>query len=168
MLSLNPTPLTLFIGIAGLIAVGALSWLSWKRSPHPKRTAVLEVMRVLAAVVVAILLWQPEWLTVINPTTKPRIAILSDQSNSMTTIDAEMPQGLGTKTGIIARSEWVEEALGSDIWTPLEEEGKNEVKVVPFAAPDPDKPALSGTDLEGALSALLEKEDSGSVVVFCY
>ena len=93
MLSLNPTPLTLVIGIGGLITVGILSWLSWKRSPHPKRAAILEVMRMMAAIAVALLLWQPEWLTVINPTSKPRIAILTDQSKSMTTIDADLPQG---------------------------------------------------------------------------
>lgn len=165
MIDLNPTPLTLLFGIAGLIAVAVLSWLSWKRSPHPKRSAVLEAMRMLVAIVVAVLLWQPEWLTVINPNTKPKIAILSDRSKSMTTIDAELSGDLGSKTGILARAEWVEEVLASDIWAPLEEDGKNEVKVVSFSVPDPDKPALSGTDLEGAISSLLEKEDNLRAVV---
>ncbi len=165
MIDLNPTPLTLLFGIAGLIAVAVLCWLSWKRSPHPKRSAVLEAMRMLVAIVVAVLLWQPEWLTVINPNTKPKIAILSDRSKSMTTIDAELTGDLGSKTGILARAEWVEEVLASDIWAPLEEDGKNEVKVVSFSVPDPDKPALSGTDLEGAISSLLEKEDNLRAVV---
>jgi len=165
MLHLNPTPLTLVFGIAGLIAVAVLCWLSWKRSPHPKRTAVLEIMRMLAAIVVALLLWQPEWLTVVNPNTKPRIAILTDLSNSMTTVDAELPAGLTSKSGIVSRADWVEQALASDIWKPLEEDGKNEVKVIPFAAPDPDKPALSGTDLEAAISSLLENEDNLRAVV---
>lgn len=165
MLQLNPTPLTLILGIAGVIAVAYLSWLSWKRSPHPGRTAVLEVMRLLTAIAVAILLWQPEWLTVINPDTKPRIAILTDQSKSMTTIDAELSRDLTGRSGIVAREQWVEQALASDIWKSLEEDGRSEVKVIPFATPDPDNPALSGTNLEGAISSLLEKEDNLRAVV---
>lgn len=165
MLHLNPTPLTLTLGIAGLIAVAVLSWLSWKRSPHPKRTAVLESLRMLAAVAVAILLWQPEWLTVIHPETKPRIAILRDSSKSMTTIDARLAAGSSDKGGIVSREEWVQKALDSEIWLPLEEGGRNEVKVVPFATPDPDNPALSGTDLEAAISSLLESEDNLRAVV---
>ncbi|MDX1680454.1 MAG: hypothetical protein R3242_06975 [Akkermansiaceae bacterium] len=165
MLHLNPTPLTLTLGIAGLIAVGVLSWLTWKRSPHPKRTALLEVLRMLAAIAVAILLWEPEWLTVTNPETKPRIVILTDQSKSMTTIDAELPPELTGRSGIVSRREWVEQALASDLWKPLEEDGKNEVKVVPFATPDPERPALSGTDLESAISDLLDKEDNLRAVV---
>ncbi len=165
MLQLNPTPLTLTLGITGVIAVAFLSWLSWKRSPHPGRTAVLEVMRLLTAIVVAILLWQPEWLAVINPDTKPRIAILTDRSKSMTTIDAELPRDLTGRSGIVAREQWVEQALASDIWKSLEENGKSEVKVIPFATPDPDNPALCGTNLEGAISSLLEKEDNLRAVV---
>lgn len=165
MLQLNPTPLTLILGIAGVIAVAYLSWLSWKRSPHPGRTAVLEVMRLLTAIAVAILLWQPEWLTVINPDTKPRIAILTDQSKSMTTIDAELSRDLTGRSGIVAREQWVEQALASDIWKSLEEDGRSEVKVIPFATPDPDNPALCGTNLEGAISSLLEKEDNLRAVV---
>lgn len=165
MLQLNPTPLTLTLGIAGVIAVVYLSWLSWKRSAHPGRTAVLEVMRVLTAIAVAILLWQPEWLTVINPDTKPRIAILTDRSKSMTTIDAELPRDLTGRSAIVAREQWVEQVLASDIWESLEEGGKSEVKVIPFATPDPDNPALCATNLEGAISSLLEKEDNLRAVV---
>ncbi|MEI6179089.1 MAG: hypothetical protein WCS43_19515, partial [Verrucomicrobiota bacterium] len=127
MLHLTPTPVTLWIGIIALLLIGALSFLTWRRSPHRRRTAILEILRMIAAIVVVILLWQPEWRTIINPDTKPRIAILWDDSKSMTTIDAQLPPTLSEKSEIVSRAEWVKKALASDLWKPLEAGGANEV-----------------------------------------
>jgi hypothetical protein len=98
VLHLSPTPLTLWIGIIALILVGVLCVISWRRSPHPGRTAVLEALRFLSTACVVILLWQPEWRTVVHPDTKPEIAILWDDSKSMTTVDATLPPALSEKT----------------------------------------------------------------------
>jgi len=165
MLHLSPTPVTLWIGIIALILVGALSFIIWKRSPHRGRTAVLEVLRMTAALAVVILLWQPEWRTVIHPDTKPKIAILWDDSKSMTTIDAQLPPILGTSSEIVSRAEWVSKALASDLWKPLEASGANDVETFAFATPDPEQPALSGTDLETPLSDLLENQNNLRAVV---
>jgi uncharacterized membrane protein len=165
LLHLSPTPLTLWIGILALLGVGVLSFITWKRSPHRGRAAALESLRLLAAAAVVLLLWQPEWRTVIHPDTKPQIAILWDDSKSMQTIDAELSQGTATTPSVVPRAEWVQQTLSSDLWKPLEADGRNELQVLPFASPDPDQPALSGTDLEAPLSALLENQTNLRAVV---
>ena len=165
MLHLSPTPLTLWLGIAALIVVGVLSFVSWKRSVHRGRTAVLEILRFLAAAVVVVLLWQPEWRTILNPDTKPRIAILWDDSKSMTTVDAELPPALADSADIVSRADWVKQALESDLWQPLESDGKNDVEFLSFASPDEENPALSATDIEAPLSQLLENQTNLRAVV---
>jgi len=164
LLHLNPTTFTLWLGIAVLVGVASLCFLSWKRSPHPGRTAALEILRFFIAVLVVVLLWQPEWRTVINPTTKPKIAILWDDSGSMKTLDATLPPELSDKEDdVVSRAEWVAKALASDLWTPLRDDGANDLITRPFATP-PEK-GLSGTDLDTPLSDLLEKENNLRAVV---
>jgi hypothetical protein len=165
LLHLSPTPLTLWIGIVALILVAALCVISWRRSPHPKRTAVLECLRFLSTAAVVILLWQPEWLTTIHPDTKPQIAILWDDSKSMTTIDAALPAVLSEKAEIVSRAEWVKKALTSDLWKPLEANGANEVTALPFATPPTENGATAGTDLEAPLTDLLAKQTNLRAVV---
>ena len=165
MLHLSPTPLTLWIGITALILVAVLSIISWKRSPHPKRTALLECLRVLATLAVVILLWQPEWLTTIHPNTKPQIAILWDDSKSMTTIDATLPPDLAAKAEVLSRADWVKKALASELWKPLEANGANEITTTAFATPPAEKTATAGTDLEQPLADLLDKQTNLRAVV---
>ena len=165
MLSLSPTPVTLWIGISALILIGVLSWLTWRRSPHRGRTAGLEILRLVAALTVVLLLWQPEWRTIVHPDTKPKIAILWDDSKSMTTIDATLPPALSAKAEIVSRAEWVKKALASDLWKPLEANGANEVTVIPFATPHKNQTALAGTDLEAPLAEALEKQANLRAVV---
>ena len=165
MLHLSPTPLTLWIGIIALVVVAVLSVISWKRSPHPKRTAVLECLRFLAALTVVILLWQPEWLTTLHPDTKPQIAILWDDSKSMTTIDATLPPVLSDKSEVVSRAAWVKRALASDLWKPLEANGANDVTALPFATPPTANGAVAGTDLDTPLTDLLAKQTNLRAVV---
>ncbi len=166
MLQLSPTPFTLWIGIIALIVIAGLSLLSWKRSPHPRRTALLEGLRFLAGLSVVILLWQPEWITTIHPDTKPKIAILWDDSKSMTTIDAPLPPALSPQAAIVSRAEWVKMALASDLWAPLAASGDNEVFFIPFATPsEATADTLAGTDLEAPLADLLDKETNLRAVV---
>ncbi len=164
MLHLNPTTFTLWLGIIALAGIAVLCFVSWKRSPHPGRTAALEILRFFIALIVVLLLWQPEWRTVINPTTKPKIAILWDDSGSMKTLDATLPPELSDQSGeIVSRADWVEKALASGLWTPLRDGGKNDLITRPFATPSAE--GLSGTDLDTPLSDLLEKENNLRAVV---
>ncbi|MEI7927394.1 MAG: hypothetical protein WCH40_02510 [Verrucomicrobiales bacterium] len=165
-LHFTPTPLTLAIGLLGLAAIVLLSILSWKRSPHPRRTAMLEALRVVSTLLVVLLLWKPEWLTITHPVTKPRIAILWDDSKSMTTFDPTLPPSLSDKAIIVSRADWVKKALSSDLWKPLEANGANEILSQPFStAPVEDPSGTSGTDMTSPLEQLLEQEDNLRAVV---
>jgi hypothetical protein len=165
LLHLSPTPLTLWIGIIALILIAALAVVSWKRSPHPRRTAMLESLRFLASLGVVLLLWQPEWKTTVHPDTKPKIAILWDDSKSMTTIDATLPPTLSDRSEIVSRADWVKKALTSDLWEPLEANGANDLSAISFGTPAAEEGALSGTDLEAPLADLLENETNLRAVV---
>lgn len=165
MLHLSPTPVTLWIGAIALILIGGLCILSWKRSPHPRRTAALEALRFFAATFVVILLWQPEWRTVVNPDTKPQIAILWDDSKSMTTVDATLPPVLSEKSEVVSRAEWVKAALNSELWKPLEANGANEVITSSFSSPPAEPSSSSGTDLEAPLTDLLARQTNLRAVV---
>ena len=159
-LHFSPTPATLAIGLIVLAAVGVLCVLSWKRSPHPRRTALLESLRFICTLFVVLLLWKPEWLTILHPETKPRIAILWDASRSMQTLDAEMPDILSPQRGVVSRADWTRAALDSPLWDSLEEGGKNELVDRSFGEPpaDPAAAALAGTDLSTPIEDLLENE----------
>ncbi|MCP5545708.1 MAG: hypothetical protein H7A49_17575 [Akkermansiaceae bacterium] len=165
MLHLSPTPVTLWIGIVALLVVAVLCVLSWKRSPHRGRTALLEILRFLAAAAVVLLLWQPEWRHILHPDTKPKIAILWDASKSMSTVDAQLPPSLPPAGEVISRAEWVDKALASDLWKPLESGGDNEVIERSFAAPGSTPGQLDGTDLDTPLSELLDNESNLRAVV---
>ena len=149
-----------------LIGVVYLCILSWKRSPHRGRTVVLESLRFFITLLVVMLLWQPEWRTVINPTSKPKIAILWDDSRSMTTLDAALPVELaeeGKAGAIVSRADWVKTVLDSKLWEPLRVGGANDLSTKPFATPA--KEGLSGTDINAPLSELLENENNLRAVV---
>jgi hypothetical protein len=165
VLTFQTTPLTLTLGLLALVAVALLCVLIAKRSPHKRRAAVLEGMRFSLALVVVLLLWKPEWRTVLTPEEKPRIAILWDDSRSMETVDAVLPPVLSGKPEAVSRAEWVKRALASPLWEPLSAGGAHEVRIAPFATPDAKQPALSGSDLEQPVSALFDKPSNLRAVV---
>lgn len=165
MLHLSPTPLTLWIGLIGLILVATLSVISWRRSPFPLRTGLLEGLRFLVALAVVILLWQPEWRVTIHPDTKPQIAILWDDSKSMTTVDTTLQDILPATPEVVSRAEWVKQFLASDLWKPLTAKGANDLITLPFATPPKESGAIAGTDLDAPLTDLLAKHNNLRAVV---
>ena len=149
-----------------LIGVAWLCVLSWRRSAHRGRTAVLESLRFIITLLVVMLLWQPEWRTVLNPTSKPKIAILWDDSRSMNTLDAALPAEIaeeGKAGTIVSRADWVKRVLDSALWEPLRMGGANDLSIRSFATPA--KEGLSGSDLNAPLSDLLENENNLRAVV---
>ena len=165
MLHLSPTPVTLWIGISAWTLIACLSLIIWRRSPHRGRTAALEILRLIAALAVVILLWQPEWSTRLHPDSKPKIAILWDDSKSMTTIDATLPPDPSNKSGIVSRAAWVQQNLSSDVWKALEANGANDLSIAPFASPPQTQSALTGTDLNSPLTELLDQQSNLRAVI---
>ena len=84
----------------------------------------------------------------------------------MKTLDARLPAALageGKADEIVARAEWVEKALASDLWTPLRSGGANDLITRPFATPASE--GLNGTDLGEPLESLLKEENNLRAVV---
>ena len=159
-LHFSASPAILAAGIIALIAVAALSVTAVRRSLRPKRTAVLEAMRFLCALFAVLLLWQPEWRKVIEPTKDPEVVVLRDASASMTTADAARPQMFSPTSEIVSRAEIAEEIIQSNILADLENDGRTKVIYESFDAPpeseDPAVLATAGTDLNQALAEALE------------
>ena len=164
-LHFSPTPLTLGIGVVTLISIGALCLLAWSRSPHRGRTGALESLRFLIALIVVLLLWKPEWRTILNPETMPRVAILTDASESMTTVDAELPVSESPSQEVVSRSEWVATINDEELQASLSADGANELIQRAIAVPPEDEGELAGTDLTQPITDLLETESNLRAVV---
>ncbi|NNM28553.1 MAG: hypothetical protein HKO57_03470, partial [Akkermansiaceae bacterium] len=164
-LHFSASPWVFAFGCAALLVITILCIMGVSRSLRPGRTAVLEVLRFLCALAAVLLLWQPEWRTVIEPAQQPQIVILRDKSGSMSTADAELPQLFSPTNEIVSRAEFADQIVASKFWEPLEDDGRNEVLIEEFSPPPPVDPAtgeadpaalaLAGTDLNGALQDVL-------------
>mgnify|MGYP001813616291 CR=1 FL=1 len=159
-LHFSASPAILAVGIIALVIVGALCITAFRRSLRPKRTGLLEVLRFLCALAAVLLLWQPEWRKVIEPTKDPEIVVLRDASASMTTADAPLPQMFSPTSAIVSRSEIADEIINSNILAELEDDGRTKVLYETFdATPESDDPAViavAGTDLNQALDEALQ------------
>lgn len=168
-LSFSPTPLTFWLGCAALVIIGCLCLLAFKRSSRPKRTGTLEALRFLCALIVVLILWQPEWRIINRSETKPEIVILYDASLSTTTADAILPTSLSPAQEVVSRKEWMELILAGEDFMKLSNDSRNRVIIEPFSAPpedtDPSTLTLAGTDIHAALEGVLEDHQNLRAVV---
>ena len=161
-LHFSPSLSHFLLGIVVLVAMAVLCLKGYQRSARRRRTALLEGLRFLITALVVALLWQPEWRTVVEPTTKPRIALLWDASKSMQTTDAELPEILSPQREVVTRADFVQRVIASPWWQQVAANGQNEVVLRSFSA-HPEDPAAqpsAGTDLSAPLSELLDQEDN--------
>ncbi|WP_346187763.1 hypothetical protein [Rubritalea halochordaticola] len=169
--NLHFTPsMPMFItGIVALILVAALCVTALRRSSRPKITGLLEGIRFLITLIVVLMLWEPEWRTVIHPEDEPKIAVLWDASGSTSTEDALVPEAMDPDTPVISRKEWIEKALDEKYWKPLEADNKTTVFTESFSAipedAEADQKAVSGSDLNSPLEKVLEQHDNLRAVV---
>ena len=145
------SPGTLGFGIALIIATLFFGIWTWKRSAWAKGTGVLELLRLLIVVMVAVTLNQPEWRELHKPDRKPTLAVLWDQSGSMETRD--VLSSSQPEAAPIRRSEFVGPFLDETIWWPLGNRMRTVIE--PFSS-NLD-PATGGTDLHAALQKTLEQ-----------
>ena len=80
--------LFIWLGLLLLAAIGWYCWTAFRRAARPVRTGLLELLRFFIAALIVLLLLQPEYHRVLNPTQEPEIVILADTTGSMTTVDA--------------------------------------------------------------------------------
>lgn len=139
------------------------------RSSRPKRTAILEVLRFLSTLIVVLMLWQPEWRSTHQPTSKPEVIILYDASASTETIDAILPTYLSSNQAIVSRKNWIQQVLASDSFQSLKEDENNRVFEVPFSSPpesnDPITQSLAGTNIYSAIEESLANHDNLRAII---
>jgi len=125
----------------------------YQPSARRRPTALREGLPLLITAPGVALLWQPEWRTVVEPTTKPRIALLWDASKSMQTTDAELPEILSPQREVVMRADFVQRVIASPWWQQVAANGQNEVVLRSFSA-HPEDPAAqpsAGKDLSAPL-----------------
>ncbi|MFT5882254.1 MAG: hypothetical protein ACI9FG_000754 [Crocinitomicaceae bacterium] len=165
-LHFSPSPTFFIIGCLALAVVGTLCVVAIRRSARPRRTGAIEALRLIITFLIVLMLWGPEWKTIITPEDEPEIAILWDASGSGATHDAQLAEG---PNSVISRREFIDSALELDVWKKLENNGKTSVFSQPFSEPSPDanatETALAGTNISEPIEKLLEQHDNLRAIV---
>ena len=169
-LHFQASTLTLVFSIIIVATTLVLSTMAIRRSARPKRTSILEVLRILCVLFLAAMLLGPEWRTTQESDLQPEIAIIWDESTSMETIDARRPDFMeGTET-ILTRQDLVDRLLKTEFWKTFEEDDKNRVTLSSFGAPaagaDAVQKAMTGTDIRSALAKALEDGQNLRAAIF--
>ncbi len=156
-LSFAWTPWSLTTGILLVVIAAFLCALAWRRSGYAPRVGLLELLRLVIVVMVAITLNQPEWLEQYVPEQQPTLVVLLDQSGSMQTIDMA---GDGNDQ-LVSREAWAAQLAAPAQWEQVG--NKLDVVVEPFSS------SLStptdGTDLNAALAATTSEHTNLRAVV---
>lgn len=153
------TAFSLTVSILFVLLVAWLGWLAWKRSGFRRVTGILEALRLLLALGIAITLNQPEWREIFKPENKPEVAVLLDTSRSMETRD--MP-GPPTNTGDpLSRAEAAKPIADIAVWRDIAK--KMDVTIEPFSSAE--DPPSAGTDINSALNRAAEEHPRLAAVV---
>ncbi|EMI20404.1 putative membrane protein, partial [Rhodopirellula maiorica SM1] len=137
--------LFLAVSILVLILTCGLAWIACARSRFRSSIVWLELFRVLLVAVAVLLLNQPEVIYQIDPTRRPTVVILGDESLSMET--ADMGDELNPMR---TRQDSVRHLMDKQTWAAVEQDA--DVVVVPFAS-DPEN---DRTDIDAALASALD------------
>lgn len=166
----SPSTGLFYTGVIALLIIGSLCIIAWKRAgSRPLRTGLLELLRFLIATVIVLMLWKPEWRTVIHPEDNPEIAILWDGSGSMTTQDVQLPAWLDADKSLTTRADYAKKLVEAPFWKPLEDGGNVKLFFSDFSSvPEDIKPedrAKLGSDLRSPLENLAETHDNLRAVI---
>ncbi|MFT6180509.1 MAG: putative membrane protein [Paracoccaceae bacterium] len=169
-LHFQASTLTLIFILLVLTATITLGVMAVRRSARPKRTGMLEALRFTCVAFVCAMLLGPEWRTVQESDLQPEIAIIWDESLSMSTEDARRPDTIpGTET-ILKREELVKRLLKTEFWKTFEADERNRVTQSSFGAPaenaDTLERAMTGTNINEALANTLENGQNLRAAIF--
>jgi len=153
------TPLSLAVSAAFVLLILWLSWLAWKRSNFRPVTGILELLRLLLALGIAITLNQPEWREVFKPNTKPELAVLVDTSRSMETRD--MPDTVNGSADPRSRADAASPLAQIAAWREIAR--KMDVTIEPFSSDE--TPPREATDINAALVHAAERHPRLAAVV---
>ena len=147
----------LFVSAILALSLWACARTGWRRSG-----VLLESLRCLIAVILAITLLQPEWLRSFKPDSLPVVALLHDVSGSMETEDVVSPaEGGASAEQVLSRTAFAQRLIAPDQWRSVSE--RFEVLTQPFSSLE-DPPA-EATDLHHALERVAEQQPNLAAVV---
>ncbi|WP_231617521.1 hypothetical protein [Novipirellula aureliae] len=110
-------------------ATVTLGWIACRRTRWRRSTILLETLRVLAVALAAVLLGGPQWVQQYRPESKPVVAVLWDDSASMTTHDVAR-SGVAA-TSATSRGEAIERLTLPETWSTIAD--RAEILIQPFA-----------------------------------
>ena len=169
-LHFQASTLTLVFILLVLAATLTLCVMAVKRSARPKRTGTLEGLRFLCVAFVSAMLMGPEWRTVEESDLQPEIAIIWDESLSMTTEDAQRPDSMAGSETILTRSELVSRLLKTEFWKTFEDGDRNRVTRSSFGAAAEGasavQQAMTGTNINEALTKTLQDGQNLRAAIF--
>lgn len=169
-LHFQASTLTLVFVIIIVATTFAVSTIAIRRSARPKRVSILETLRILCVLFLAVMLLGPEWRTTQESDLQPEIAIIWDESTSMETVDARRPDFMEGKETVLTRQELVDRLLKTEFWKTFEKDDKNRVTLSSFGAPaagaDAVQKAMTGTDIRSALAKTLEDGQNLRAAIF--
>lgn len=145
------TPWSLTIGVVMVVVTLVLCIIGWRRSGYKPRVALLELLRLVIVVMVALTINQPEWKIPYVPDQQPTLVILRDTSDSMNT--ADMITGQGDEEELVTRTSWAEKLTNRARWESVAD--RLDVVVEPFSSTLPTP--TDGTDLSAALAKAAAK-----------
>lgn len=147
------------MAVVFVMAVAGLGWLAWRRSGFRTSIGLLEGLRVLLALGIAITLNQPEWREVFKPQTKPTLVVLADVSRSMETRDASDAANPAAEPK--SRAEIARPLTNPAAWRAIKQ--RMDVVIEPFSSSQ--QPPAEGTDINAALLQAAEKHPQLKAVV---
>ena len=153
------TAFSLTVSVAFVLLIGWLAWVAWMRSGFRPVTGLLEGLRLLLAVGIAITLNQPEWREIFKPETKPELAVLVDTSRSMETED--MPGASNGPGDPVSRAQAAKPLANMALWQEIAK--KMDVTIEPFSSAE--NPPNEATDINGALNRAAEEHPRLQAVV---
>ena len=90
-ITFDAPPAVIAIAVISLPVVTVLAVSAWRRSGFDRRLGFLELLRVVIVLLAVLTLCQPEWREVFQPTERPVLALVIDESSSMETRDVVDP-----------------------------------------------------------------------------
>jgi hypothetical protein len=122
-------PWSIAISLLVVLGTAALCFVAWRRSGYRRDYGLLELLRLVLVILVALLFNQPEWVEEYHPIEKPSIAVLWDSSPSMDTRDVIGAEA--APTSLATRREAVSPLVDSTFWNSLAE--RLTVEIQPFS-----------------------------------
>ena len=157
-LTFTASPVIISMAACAFVAITVIAIYGWYKSGFDRGTGLTEVLRVFIGALAAITLCQPEWKEIYEPEEKAVLAVLIDETDSMTTQDV---LGLTDPTAPpVTRREWMDTHLKSIDWSPLQD--SIQIVTETFVGGNQSQP---GTDINSALTKVVKSQRNLRAVV---